>query len=100
MEMTTGFTGGPGMLRGRPLSWKRLAVALIMIPALALVAWPASAQQGPCPNPGDPCAGYQPDVDPGVFPRITWIPTEGTLTTDMPARARANRAPLPKCFCG
>jgi hypothetical protein len=88
MEMTTGFTGGPGLLRGRPLNWQRLAVVLLMIPALALFALPALAQQVPCPDPDDPCAGYQPDVDPGVFPRISWIPSQGTLGTDMPAFAR------------
>lgn len=88
MEMTNGFTGGPGLLRGRPLNWQRRTRVLLMIPALLLFALPALAQQAPCPNPSDPCTGYQPDVVEGVFPRISWIPTQSELTTSMPAFSR------------
>jgi hypothetical protein len=64
-------------------------MALLLIPALLLLAVSAMAQQEQCPNPNDPCKGYQPNVAEGEFPRITWISAQGRLTTDMPARARA-----------
>jgi hypothetical protein len=83
---------GPGLLRGRTLTgFARLAAPLVfgMVLALAVTVSLVGAQDVSCPDPADPCAGNQVDVQPGEFPRITWIPTDQSLTTSMPAHARA-----------